>query len=265
MPEEGTIGPQGQVILYAGGKPTVIHVDQQLGKDPQELPGTDLKYQIKAYYPTSQVDQTGNRIEVNEGGLKFWVNLDDYIDTGLFLDHRQTRSMVRDIAKDKWFLNLFAYTGSFTVYAADGGARKTTTVDLSSTYREWTRDNLRLNGFVDGRGDGPHQLLAMDVGKFLDEHPAGERYDLVVFDPPTYSRSKKTEKDWNVQEDAVPMLQQLLPLVRKGGVIFFSNNFRRFKFDPSELEVTECHEISAQTIPEDFRNRRIHRCWRIVR
>ncbi|MEL6106117.1 MAG: bifunctional 23S rRNA (guanine(2069)-N(7))-methyltransferase RlmK/23S rRNA (guanine(2445)-N(2))-methyltransferase RlmL [Planctomycetota bacterium] len=212
-----------------------------------------------------KVDDSGNRIVVNEGGLKFWVNLQDYVDTGLFLDHRVTRSMVRDLAKDKWFLNLFAYTGSFTVYATDGGARKTTSVDLSKTYTSWTKDNLRLNGFLDDRRQDGHQLIAGDVNEFLDSHPAGERYDLVVFDPPTYSRSKKTESDWNVQTDAVPMLQKLLPLVRKGGVIFFSNNFRRFKFDPSELEVSECHEISRQTVPEDFRNRRIHRCWRIVR
>ncbi|MCC9599379.1 bifunctional 23S rRNA (guanine(2069)-N(7))-methyltransferase RlmK/23S rRNA (guanine(2445)-N(2))-methyltransferase RlmL [Stieleria sp. JC731] len=219
----------------------------------------------KNFTQYEKVDQTGRRIEVNEGGLKFWVNLDDYIDTGLFLDHRQTRSMVRDLAKDKWFLNLFAYTGSFTVYAADGGAKRTTTVDLSGPYTQWTRDNLELNGMIDPTETNKHQLLAMDVGKFLDEHPAGEKYDLVVFDPPTYSRSKKTEKDWNVQQDAIPLLQKLLPLVRRGGVIFFSNNFRRFKFDHSELDVSECHEISSQTVPEDFRNRRIHRCWRIVR
>lgn len=212
-----------------------------------------------------KVDDSGNRIVVNEGGLKFWVNLQDYVDTGLFLDHRVTRSMVRDLAKDKWFLNLFAYTGSFTVYASDGGARKTTSVDLSKTYTSWTKENLRLNGFLDDRRQDGHQLIDSDVNEFLDNHPAGERYDLVVFDPPTYSRSKKTEQDWNVQTDALPMLQKLLPLVRKGGVIFFSSNFRRFKFDAAELEVSECHEISKQTVPEDFRNRRIHRCWRIVR
>ncbi|WP_160149519.1 class I SAM-dependent methyltransferase [Roseiconus lacunae] len=230
----------------------------------------------KNFVQYEKVDQTRNRFQVNEGGLKFWVNLDDYIDTGLFLDHRQTRSMVRDLAKDAWFLNLFAYTGSFTVYAADGGARRTTTVDLSSTYTRWTCENLRLNGFLNdqdapderryaSQSDAKHQVFAMDVSKFIEEHPAGEKYDVVVFDPPTYSRSKKTDNDWNVQQDAIPLLNKLLPLVRRGGVVFFSNNFRRFKFDASELDVSECHEISSQTVPEDFRNRRIHRCWRIVR
>ncbi|KAA5541874.1 bifunctional 23S rRNA (guanine(2069)-N(7))-methyltransferase RlmK/23S rRNA (guanine(2445)-N(2))-methyltransferase RlmL [Roseiconus nitratireducens] len=212
-----------------------------------------------------KVDQTGNRMLVNEGGLKFWVNLDDYVDTGLFLDHRITRSMVREAAQGTWFLNLFAYTGTFTAYATDGGARKTTSVDLSNTYLSWAKENLRVNGFLDEKRQDGHQFVASDVAEFIDQHPAGERYDLVVFDPPTYSRSKKTEQDWNVQTDALPLLAKLLPLVRKGGVIFFSTNFRRFKFDADALEVTECHEISRQTVPEDFRNRRIHRCWRIVK
>lgn len=208
-----------------------------------------------------KLDTTKERFSVAEGGLKFLVNLVDYIDTGLFLDHRTTRQMVRDEADGKHFLNLFAYTGSFTVYAAAGGAKSTTTVDLSQTYLDWARDNMGMNRFT---GD-QHRYIATDVSQWIAEHPPGEKYDLVMLDPPTYSNSKRTDEDWNVQTDAVPLLQKLLPLVRKGGVIYFSNNFRRFKFDESALEVTEIHEISKQTVPEDFRNRRIHRCWRIVR
>lgn len=219
----------------------------------------------KDFSQHEKVDETGNRFVVSEGGLRFLVNLDDYVDTGLFLDHRVARSMVRDLADGKWFLNLFSYTGAFTVYAAAGGARKTTSVDLSNTYTSWAKENLRINGFLDEKRQDGHSLITGDVGQFVREHPAGERYDLVVFDPPTYSRSKKTDRDWNVQNDAIPLLKDLLPLVRRGGVIFFSTNFRRFKFDPADLDVTECHEISRQTVPEDFRNRRIHRCWRIVR
>ncbi len=205
--------------------------------------------------------QTRQQIEVHEGGLKFLVNLEDYVDTGLFLDHRLTRQMVRDAAAGTTFLNLFAYTGSFTVYAAAGGARRTVSVDLSRAYLDWARQNMRLNGFV---GD-QHQYVAGDVGTFIRDHPPGEMYDLVVLDPPTFSNSKRTEQDWNLQLDCLPLLRDLLPLVRKGGVIFFSNNFRRFKFDVAELPVAEICEISKQTVPEDFRNRRIHRCWRIVR
>ncbi len=208
-----------------------------------------------------KLDQTGKLIEVNEGGLKFLVNLADYVDTGLFLDHRETRNMVRQAAEGATMLNLFAYTGSFTVYAAAGGARRTVSVDMSRTYLDWARRNMHHNGF-----DGDqHQYVASDVGQFVRQHSPGEMYDLVVLDPPTFSNSKRTEQDWNLQTDAVPLLLDLLPLVRKGGVIFFSNNFRRFKFDSSSLPVREIHEISKQTVPEEFRNRRIHRCWRIVR
>ena len=110
-----------------------------------------------------------------------------------------------------------------------------------------------------------HRYIAADINTWIGEHPPGEKYDLVVLDPPTFSNSKKLEEDWNLQNDAVPLLQKLLPLVRKGGVIYFSCNFRRFKFDESGIAASSIHEISKQTVPEDFRNRRIHRCWRIVR
>ncbi|TWT82886.1 Ribosomal RNA large subunit methyltransferase K/L [Planctomycetes bacterium CA13] len=208
-----------------------------------------------------KIGETNQTIEVNEGGLKFLVNLSDYVDTGLFLDHRIARQMVRDLSQGKHFLNLFAYTGAFSVYAAAGGAKSTLSVDLSKSYLDWAWQNMRLNGF----SGNEHRFVAEDVVTFVREHPAGEKYDLVVFDPPTFSNSKRTEHDWDVQNDAVPLLNDLLPLVRKGGVIYFSNNFRRFKFDPESLPVSEVHEISSQTVPEDFRNRRIHRCWRIVR
>ena len=204
---------------------------------------------------------TNQRIVVNEGGLKFFVNLEDYVDTGLFLDHRTTRQMVGDSAGAKSFLNLFAYTGSFTVYAAAGGAAKTTSVDLSKTYLDWAWENMRLNDFTENH----HKYVASDVTEFIQTHPQEETYDLVVFDPPTFSNSKRTDQDWDVQRDAVPLLNNLMPLVREGGVIYFSNNFRRFKIDESELQASAVHEISKQTVPEDFRNRRIHRCWRIVK
>ena len=169
-----------------------------------------------------------NRSKSTKGDSKFLVNLADYVDTGLFLDHRITRQMVRDQAAGKNVLNLFAYTGSFTVYAAAGGAKRTVSVDLSRAYLDWAWQNMRLNGFAGNE----HSFVASDVDEFVRNHAAGEMYDLVVFDPPTFSNSKRTERDWNVQTDAVPLLIELLPLVRKGGVIYFSSNFRRFKFDP---------------------------------
>ncbi len=215
---------------------------------------------------TSQYERRGSAgpaFTVNEGGLKFLVNLSDYIDTGLFLDHRITRGMVRDLAKDKQFLNLFGYTGSFSVYAAAGGARSTVTVDLSNTHIEWAEKNMALNGFS---GEA-HRLVRDDALSFLASEArahAGKRpFDLAVVDPPTYSRSKRTRQDWDVQRDHVELLNRLIRLMSPGGIIFFSTNFRRFKLAEGELHGVTVREISRQTVPADFRNRRIHRCWRM--
>jgi len=199
-------------------------------------------------------------LEVTEGDLRFVVNLSDYIDTGLFLDHRITRGMVREISAGKRFLNLFAYTGSFSVYAASGGAIETTTVDWSNTYTDWAKRNMSLNGF-----DNPaHHFVRESAVDFVYNHRRGPTYDLAVVDPPTFSNSKRTETLWDIQRDAVPLLQQLVLLMKPGGVIFFSNNFRQFKIDTESLSVQQIHEISNQTVPPNYRNRRIHRCWRIV-
>ncbi len=197
---------------------------------------------------------------VQEGGLKFQVNLSDYLDTGLFLDHRQTRAMVREAAAGKNFLNLFAYTGAFTVYAAAGGAERTTSVDLSATYQEWAVKNMELNGF-----DGPrHRAARSDAREFLASRIGQEKFDLVVVDPPTFSNSKQLDSDWDVQRHHVELLQAVLDCLAPGGVIYFSTNARRFKFNESSLAGVRIHEISRQTVPEDFRNKRIHRCWRLV-
>ena len=204
---------------------------------------------------------TDDQMVVNEGGLKFLVNLEDYVDTGLFLDHRITRDMVRSQAKGKRLLNLFCYTGSFSVYAAAGGAASTASVDLSNNYTRWTTANMAINRLA----SDDHQVFTMDVREFIRDHSKGTHYDLVVLDPPTFSNSKKTDQDWDVAKHSTELIRNILPLVSEGGVIYFSSNFRRLKFDPSELKLTSFHEISKQTVPEDFRNRRIHRCWRLVK
>ncbi|MFK7765838.1 MAG: class I SAM-dependent methyltransferase [Mariniblastus sp.] len=210
-----------------------------------------------------KVDSLGELITVQEGGLKFLVNLSDYVDTGLFLDHRVTRGMVRDEAKDKDFLNLFAYTGSFSAYAAAGGARSTTTVDLSKNYLNWAQKNLEANG-LEGE---EHCMIASDTIEFL--HTAGQEpkveFDLIVVDPPTYSNSKRTDTDWDIQSRYIELLRLVENVTREDGVVYFSTNFRRFKFDEKEFRHFEIREISKQTVPEDFRNRRIHRCWRMVK
>ena len=200
------------------------------------------------------------RITVSEGGCKFLVNLSDYIDTGLFLDHRITRGMVRDEAAGKRMLNLFAYTGAFSVYAAAGGAVATTTVDLSNTYLDWARANFKLNEIT---GDA-HRFVRSDAMEFIRDHGPGVQYDLAVVDPPTFSNSKSTEGIFDIQRDYARLLAGLAGLMSPGGVIYFSTNFKRFKFDESAVAGCAPREISKQTVPEDFRNKRIHRCWRIV-
>ncbi len=209
-----------------------------------------------------RVDEARHTKIVREGGLKFEVNLSDYVDTGLFLDHRITRSMVRDDAQDAHFLNLFAYTGAFTVYAAAGGAASTTTVDLSNTYLDWAKRNMQLNGF-DIAGDR-HRFVKSDAISFIDSVGGQARYDLAVVDPPTFSRSKMAPEDFDVQARHVELLNKLLWRMSDGGVIYFSTNFRRFKIDEPAIEASEVREISRQTVPDDFRNKRVHRCWRIV-
>jgi 23S rRNA (guanine2069-N7)-methyltransferase / 23S rRNA (guanine2445-N2)-methyltransferase len=209
-----------------------------------------------------RVDERGARFEVQEAGLKFIVNLSDYVDTGLFLDHRLTRQMVREAAPGKHFLNLFAYTGSFSVYAAAGGAVSTTTVDKSATYIDWARENLALNGFA-----GPeHRLIRSDIREFVESLTPRDQWDLAVVDPPTFSNTKDSDDVWDVERDHAELLSRLAGHVLPGGVVFFSTNFRRFRLDEAAVgKHFTIRDITRQTIPEDFRNLRIHACWRLVR
>ena len=202
---------------------------------------------------------------VREGGLVFEVNLSDYLDTGLFLDHRQTRAMIRSEAKGKRFLNLFSYTGSFSVYAAAGGAAETTSVDLSNTYLDWTRTNLITNSFVDTE---KHRLVRDDVRDFLEYRQLREEppFDLIVVDPPTFSRSAKSTKTWEVERDHADLLASVAKNLVSSGVVFFSTNYKRFHFEQHRIENDyTIREITRQTIPEDFRNQRIHRTWRLIK
>jgi 23S rRNA G2069 N7-methylase RlmK/C1962 C5-methylase RlmI len=221
------------------------------------------KHRQRGLTQHEKVAESGESFLVQEDGLRFEVNLDDYIDTGLFLDHRLTRAMVRDKAAGARFLNLFCYTGAFTTYAAAGrngrGAASTTSVDLSNTYLEWTMRNLRHNGLY----PGPHRLVRSDVLEFLREHPRGEHYDLAVIDPPTFSNSKSTEEDWEVAVGHAEVLGLVRALLSPRASVWFSTNYRRFKLDEEALAACgyEWTEISHRTVPPEYRNRRIHRCW----
>jgi 23S rRNA (guanine2445-N2)-methyltransferase / 23S rRNA (guanine2069-N7)-methyltransferase len=199
------------------------------------------------------------RVKVAEAGLEFWVNFRDYLDTGLFLDHRITRRMLREWARGGDFLNLFCYTGSATVYAAAGGARSSMSVDLSNTYLDWARDNLLLNGF----GGSEHALERADCLEWVASQEAGgARFDLIFVDPPTFSNSKRMEGVLDVQRDHVGMIRRSAKLLRPAGRLVFSTNYTRFKLDAQALADFQIEDISARTLPKDFeRNPHIHRCF----
>lgn len=207
-----------------------------------------------------RLDDRSARFVVEEAGLKFWVNLSDRIDTGLFLDHRETRARVGRESRGRRVLNLFAYTGAFTVHAAAGGAAATTSVDLSNTYLEWTRDNLALNGLDDPR----HELVRSDVTRWVRQD-AGRRFDLVVLDPPPFSVSKKMVGSFDVQRDHPELLAATLRLLDDGGILYFSTSFKGFDLDARCLEGWRARELTPRSIPEDFRDREVHRCWRVTR
>jgi 23S rRNA G2069 N7-methylase RlmK/C1962 C5-methylase RlmI len=207
---------------------------------------------------------SGRRLAVSEGGHRFWINLEDYLDAGLFLDHRQTRAMVAAEAADRRFLNLFAYTGSFSIYAAAAGAASTTTVDLSRTYSAWAADNFALNNVPVGER---HRVVCADVFAFLGEAAAaGERYQLAVVDPPIFSNSKKTDRVLDVQRDHLELLERLARVLEPGAAVYFSSSRRKFRLAAGELEALgyRLREITGETVPEDFRQRRPHRAWRLV-
>lgn len=195
---------------------------------------------------------------VQEGDSFFLVNFTDYLDTGLFLDHRPIRKQIGEIAQGKRFLNLFGYTGSATVHAGGGGASSTTTVDLSATYLDWAKMNLSLNGI-----EGPsHRLIRDDCVKWLAEEKG--TYDLIFIDPPTFSNTKKERRVFDIQRDHVALIGDAMRILEKDGLLLFSTNFRRFILDQEVFEKFEVKDISSQSIPFDYkRNSQIHKCWEI--
>lgn len=232
-------------------------IPQALQIDPSKIVIKRRERQVGTKQYERQ-DQQGRFMEVNEGGVKLLVNLTDYLDTGLFLDHRPMRLRLQREAQGKRFLNLFCYTATASVHAAKGGARTTTSVDLSRTYLDWARRNLALNGFSDR-----HRLEQCDVMQWLED--ARDEYDLIFIDPPTFSNSKRMEGVFDVQRDHVRLLDLAMARLAKGGVLYFSNNFRKFDLDADLAARYQVEEISAATIDPDFaRNSKIHRAWRLT-
>jgi 23S rRNA (cytosine1962-C5)-methyltransferase len=196
---------------------------------------------------------------VEENGLKFIINLSDYLDTGLFLDHRVTREKVKTEAKEKKVLNLFSYTGSFSVYAAAGEANEVMTVDLSKTYLDWARKNMQLNGFDDLI---KYKFIQADVLKYLEK--VEENYfDIVILDPPTFSNSKRMEDILDIQRDHVKLINDCLRSLRAGGKIYFSTNYKKFEMDKASIKSSSIKDITKQTTPFDFEGRINRVCFLI--
>lgn len=235
-------------------------IEQVLGVPPAHVYVKEKAPKIWGKQQYEKLGERGERVIVEEAGLQFLVNLSDYLDTGLFLDHRNTRIRVGREARGKRFLNLFCYTGAFTVHAAAGGAVATTSVDLSNTYLAWLEENLRLNGLA-----GPqHEIVRSDVTRWLSQ-VRGRTWDLAVLDPPSFSASKKMERTFDVQRDHVELIDATMHLLSREGVLYFSTNYTGFQLDEGSLGGLRFEELTPGSIPEDIRNKKIHRCWRVTR
>jgi len=229
---------------------------------PRERLIVKERQSLKDHEQYTALGESQEKIIVSENDLKFQINLTDYIDTGLFLDHRLTRQMVREECFDLSVLNLFSYTGSFSVYAASGGAKRITTVDLSATYLEQAKENFRLNSFL----PGAFEFIQADVFKFLKEAAQKkERWDLIILDPPTFSNSRKMDRTLKIQQDYKELIEGCANVLKGGGKILFSNNQSDFRFHkkdfPSGIQIDE---ITNKTTDEDFRNKPAHKCWEIT-
>jgi 23S rRNA G2069 N7-methylase RlmK/C1962 C5-methylase RlmI len=265
-------------IDFYDGRFCVQYFSKGEQEDPPALIEEELTHALKGLFnaePSSiywrtrirrerlqQYEKVGESKEffnVLEYGVKFNINLVDYLDTGLFLDHRETRRMVACLSKGKRILNLFAYTCSFSVHAAAAGASFTKSVDMSNTYTEWGRDNFLLNSL--SLENNP--IVRADCLKFLDDEIA--KYDIIIIDPPTISRSKKMDQMFDIQLDYIALIGKALKLLDPGGVIFFSTNSRKFAFDENQFKGACSVEISHKTLPIDFHDPKIHRCWKILR
>ena len=204
----------------------------------------------------SKLDDRKSEFVIRENNLDFIINLSDYVDTGIFMVHRQTRKMIQDISEGKKVLNLFAYTGSFTVYAAAGGATETMTIDMNKTYIDWSKRNMKLNGFS-GQN---HKYLVENVLEWIKE-PVETKYDIIILDPPTFSNSKKMFGTFEIQRDHEWLIRQTMRHLEKGGQLYFSNNYKKFKLETKTIEATKIKDITGMTTPPDYKDRIFRSCY----
>jgi len=207
-----------------------------------------------------KINESKNEFIVHESGLEFIVNLSDYLDTGLFLDHRVTRQMVKELSNKKRVLNLFCYTGSFSVYAAAGNALKVVSVDLSKTYLKWAERNMQVN-FSDFKN---HEIVHADVMQYLKAVDACS-FDLIIMDPPTFSNSKRMEDFLDIQKDHVELANDCMRILEANGVLFFSTNYTKFEIEKEKITASEIKDITRQTTPFDFAGKLKRQCWKMVK
>ena len=258
-------GEPGETATAASYTDDILAVVAELCEVPGESLYVKLRQRQRGPRQYEKLDSARHEFVVREGGQKFLVNLSDYLDTGLFLDHRETRALVGCLARGKRVLNLFAYTGSFSVYAAAGGALSTVTMDLSATYLDWAERNFALNG-MDPR---QHVLVRAEALSYLRAPrtvpAAAGPFDLIVLDPPTFSNSKKMAGTLDVLRDHPLLIEDCLRLLAPGGALLFSCNHHRFALRADEIPGAHFQDLSAQTLPRDFHDPRTHRCFLITR
>ncbi|MBP9680683.1 MAG: class I SAM-dependent methyltransferase [Bacteriovorax sp.] len=225
---------------------------------PEEKIVIKSRFKQKGTTQYERLDEKGELLSIKEYQAEFLVNLHDYLDTGLFLDHRPMRQMIYKEAKDKKMLNLFSYTGSVSVMAALGGAKHVTSVDLSATYQEWARKNFEHNKI----SLKEHNFIVQSALDYLEK--AQSKFDLIFLDPPTFSNSKKMDDDFEVEKDQLALIKNCLRLLNPEGTLYFSNNKRKFKLAPEVEEMAAVVDITEKTIPLDFRDQKIHHCFKIT-
>lgn len=225
---------------------------------PEEKVIIKSRFRQKGSTQYTKLEEKNEYFPVKEHQAEILVNLHDYLDTGLFLDHRPLRQMVFKEAAGKKVLNLFSYTGSISVFAALGGATKVTSVDMSATYMDWAKKNFEHNKLnVD-----QHNFIVESALEWLPR--ASQRFDLIILDPPTFSNSKKMDEDFEVEKDQVTLIKDCLRLLAPDGVLYFSNNKRKFKLAPELSNLAEIKDITPRTIPEDYRDPKVHHCFKIT-
>ncbi|MFT7538861.1 MAG: 23S rRNA (cytosine1962-C5)-methyltransferase [Lysobacterales bacterium] len=237
-----------EVVQALGLPPENIHVKKRSTKNDR-----GSKY--------AHVAKKGKRFTVNERDLKFWINPSDFLDTGLYSDHRNTRVLFRDMAKDEDVINLYAYTGAFSCAAAKGGAKSIVTVDRSASNIKWAKDNFALNDIAHKN----YTFIQSDVDKFLSKVEDSDRkFTLGFVDPPSFFNNESTGQEFDVNLDHMELLQNVLKIMAPGATLFFSTNHQRFEPQLEKLDVDDLKELTPKTIPEDFRNQQVHRCWQMT-